>query len=96
MYQYDNYDQTIVDERVAQFRDQTQRYLEGQLSEDEYRPLRLMNGLYPLPVARFSVQLWCQIKKVSIRGARESDNVLANVNAGLYASFAVISLIPRA
>jgi len=46
MYQYDNYDQTIVDERVAQFRDQTQRYLAGKLSEDEYRPLRLMNGLY--------------------------------------------------
>ena len=46
MYQYDQYDQTIVNERVAQFRDQTQRYLAGQLSEDEYRPLRLMNGLY--------------------------------------------------
>lgn len=46
MYQYDHYDQTIVDERVAQFRDQTQRFLAGQLSEDEYRPLRLMNGLY--------------------------------------------------
>ncbi len=46
MYQYDKYDQTIVDERVAQFRDQTRRYLVGELSEDEYRPLRLMNGLY--------------------------------------------------
>ncbi|MCP5144704.1 MAG: nitrite/sulfite reductase [Gammaproteobacteria bacterium] len=46
MYQYDNYDQTIVDERVAQFRDQTERFLAGQLADDEYRPLRLMNGLY--------------------------------------------------
>ena len=46
MYQYDQYDQTIVNERVAQFRDQTERFLSGQLSEDEYRPLRLMNGLY--------------------------------------------------
>jgi sulfite reductase (NADPH) hemoprotein beta-component len=46
MYKYDNYDQTIVDERVAQFRDQTERFLAGELSEDEYRPLRLMNGLY--------------------------------------------------
>jgi sulfite reductase (NADPH) hemoprotein beta-component len=46
MYQYDQYDQTIVDERVAQFRDQTQRFLKGELSEDDYRPLRLMNGLY--------------------------------------------------
>ena len=46
MYKYDQYDQTIVDERVAQFRDQTQRFLAGDLSEDEYRTLRLMNGLY--------------------------------------------------
>ncbi|MCG8325256.1 MAG: nitrite/sulfite reductase [Thiotrichales bacterium] len=46
MYQYDNYDQTLVNERVEQFRDQTRRFLAGELSEDEYRPLRLMNGLY--------------------------------------------------
>ena len=46
MYQYDNYDQKIVDDRVEQFRDQTRRYLAGELSEDEFRPLRLMNGLY--------------------------------------------------
>jgi len=46
MYQYDSYDQKIVDERVAQFRDQTRRFLAGELSEDEFRPLRLMNGLY--------------------------------------------------
>ena len=46
MYQYDQYDQQIVDERVAQFRDQTRRFLAGELSEDEFRPLRLMNGLY--------------------------------------------------
>ena len=46
MYRYDSYDQTIVDERVAQFRDQTRRYLAGELTEDEFRPLRLQNGLY--------------------------------------------------
>lgn len=46
MYKYDNYDQTIVDERVNQFRDQTERFLAGKLSEEEFRPLRLMNGLY--------------------------------------------------
>jgi len=46
MYQYDNYDQKIVDDRVEQYRDQTRRYLAGELSEDEFRPLRLMNGLY--------------------------------------------------
>ncbi len=46
MYKYDEIDQTIVDERVAQYRDQTRRYLAGELSEDEFRPLRLQNGLY--------------------------------------------------
>jgi sulfite reductase (NADPH) hemoprotein beta-component len=46
MYQYDNYDQTLVDERAAQFRGQTERFLKGELSEDQFRPLRLMNGLY--------------------------------------------------
>ena len=46
MYQYDAIDQHIVDERVAQFRDQTRRFLAGQLPEDDFRPLRLQNGLY--------------------------------------------------
>ena len=46
MYQYDEYDQKIVDERVEQFRDQTRRYFAGELTEDEFRPLRLQNGLY--------------------------------------------------
>ena len=46
MYQYDHFDATIVHERVAQFRDQVQRRMEGLLTEDEFRPLRLMNGLY--------------------------------------------------
>jgi sulfite reductase (NADPH) hemoprotein beta-component len=46
MYKYDKIDQQIVNERVAQYRDQTRRYLAGELSEDEFRPLRLQNGLY--------------------------------------------------
>ena len=46
MYRYDNIDQTLVAERVAQFRDQTRRFLAGELSEDEFKPLRLRNGLY--------------------------------------------------
>ncbi|HEY4372046.1 MAG TPA: nitrite/sulfite reductase [Burkholderiales bacterium] len=46
MYKYDTLDQTLVNERVAQFRDQTRRYLAGELTDDEFRPLRLMNGLY--------------------------------------------------
>src|SRR5690349_22491883 len=46
MYRYDEIDQAVVDQRVAEFRDQTRRFLAGQLSEDEFRPLRLRNGLY--------------------------------------------------
>ena len=46
MYRYDQYDQEMVDTRVAEFRDQTKRRLEGRLSEEHFRPLRLQNGLY--------------------------------------------------
>ncbi|HEX4942932.1 MAG TPA: nitrite/sulfite reductase [Usitatibacteraceae bacterium] len=46
MYRYDAIDSTLVAERVAQFRDQTRRHLAGELSEDDFRPLRLQNGLY--------------------------------------------------
>lgn len=46
MYKYDAIDQRIVDERVAQYHDQTRRFLAGELTEDEFRPLRLQNGLY--------------------------------------------------
>ncbi len=46
MYQYDQYDQRAVDERVEQYREQTRRYLAGELSEEEFKHLRLRNGLY--------------------------------------------------
>ncbi len=46
MYKYDNYDQAIVDARVADFRDQVKRRLAGEITEDQFKPLRLMNGLY--------------------------------------------------
>jgi len=46
MYQYDFYDKALVRERVAQFRDQIERYQAGKLTEEEFLPLRLQNGLY--------------------------------------------------
>ena len=46
MYRYDEFDHAFVRQRVAQFRDQVARRLTGELSEDEFKPLRLMNGLY--------------------------------------------------
>ena len=58
MYQYDYIDQRLVTERVAQYRDQTERFLAGQLSEDDFRALRLRNGLYiqkHAPMLRVSI-----------------------------------------
>src|SRR3989304_4109401 len=46
MYVYDEIDQRLVDERVAQFREQTRRFLAGKLGEEEFKALRLRNGLY--------------------------------------------------
>jgi sulfite reductase (NADPH) hemoprotein beta-component len=54
MYIYDEIDQRAVDQRVAQFRDQTRRFLAGKLADDEFRPLRLRNGLY---IQRFAPML---------------------------------------
>ena len=46
MYKYDTYDQAMVDARVEEFRDQARRRLDGKMTEDQFKPLRLMNGLY--------------------------------------------------
>ena len=46
MYKYDHYDQAMVDARVAEFRDQITRRIAGEMTEDQFKPLRLMNGLY--------------------------------------------------
>ena len=46
MYAYDELDRTIVNERVSEFRDQVARRLSGELTEDEFKSLRLMNGVY--------------------------------------------------
>src|SRR5437773_10781385 len=58
MYRYDSHDHRFVAERVAQFRDQTRRFLAGELTEDEFRPLRLQNGLY--------IQKYAPMLRVSI------------------------------
>ena len=46
MYKYDEYDHAMVDARVAEFSDQVRRRLAGEITEDQFKPLRLMNGLY--------------------------------------------------
>ena len=46
MYRYNAFDERFVQERVVQYRDQVERRLSGALTEDEFKPLRLMNGVY--------------------------------------------------
>lgn len=79
MYRYDQIDQRLVEERVAQFRDQTRRFLAGQLAEDDFKSLRLRNGLYMqkhAPMLRVSIPyglLSTQQVRVLARIAREYD-----------------------
>ena len=58
MYRYNAFDERFVQERVAQYRDQVQRRLSGALTEDEFKPLRLMNGVY-LPTPAFADSITC-------------------------------------
>lgn len=79
MYQYNNFDKQFVAERVSQYRDQTERYLAGELSEDEFLQLRLRNGLYVqrlAPMLRVAVP-YGTLSSVQLRAlarvAREYD-----------------------
>jgi sulfite reductase (NADPH) hemoprotein beta-component len=70
MYVYDDLDRTLVNERAAEFRDQVARRLSGELSEDEFRPLRLMNGVY--------LQLHAYMLRIAIPyGTLSSDQMRA-------------------
>ncbi len=86
MYIYDSIDQQIVDERVAQFRDQTRRFLAGELSEDDFRSLRLRNGLYIqrfAPMLRVSVPyglLSSRQVRMLARIAREYDKGYGHIS----------------
>ncbi len=86
MYVYDQYDQTIVDQRVHQFRDQTRRYLAGKMPEAEFRPLRLQNGLYIqrlAPMLRIAVPYGMlssrQLRKLAVI-SREFDKGYAHIS----------------
>ena len=86
MYVYDRYDQRIVEERVAQFRDQTRRFLAGELGGEEYRPLRLQNGLYIqryAPMLRVAVPYGLlnttQVRKLA-QIARDYDKGYAHIS----------------
>jgi len=86
MYVYDEYDQRIIEDRVKQFRDQTRRYLAGELSEEEFRPLRLQNGLYIqrfAPMLRVAVpygQLNARQVRLLAKIARDYDKGYAHIS----------------
>ena len=84
MYRYDPYDHAMVKARVAQFRDQTNRWQAGELSDEEFRPLRLQNGLYMqrhAPMLRIAVP-YAMISAAQLRVlaaiAREEDKGYAH------------------
>jgi sulfite reductase (NADPH) hemoprotein beta-component len=75
MYLYDEFDRTLVAERVAEFRDQVGRRLSGELTEDEFKPLRLMNGIY--------LQLHAYMARISIPyGTLSSDQLRMLAHVG--------------
>ncbi len=81
MYRYDNYDQQIVNERVAQYRDQVRRRLSGELAEDEFRPLRLQNGLY-MQIHAYMLRIAVPYGLVSSRQMRMFAHIARNYDRG--------------
>jgi len=81
MYRYDEFDSTLVAERVAQFRDQVGRRLLGELSEDEFKPLRLMNGLY-LQLHAYMLRVAIPYGTLSSRQLRKLAHVARRYDKG--------------
>ncbi len=81
MYRYDEFDAILVAERVAQFRDQVGRRLAGELSEDEFKPLRLMNGLY-LQLHAYMLRLAIPYGTLSSRQMRKLAHLARRYDKG--------------
>lgn len=81
MYRYDSYDQSIVDARVDEFRDQVQRRLSGALTEDQFKPLRLMNGLY-LQLHAYMLRVAIPYGTLSGRQMRKLGEIAAKYDRG--------------
>ncbi len=86
MYAYDQYDRQIISQRVAQYRDQTERYLAGKITEEQFLPLRLQNGLYVqrlAPMLRIAVPYGTlnsqQLRKLAFI-TREYDKGYAHIS----------------
>ena len=81
MYQYNEKDQTLIDERVVQFRGQTERFLKGELDEDQFRALRLMNGLYIQTHAPM-LRVACPYGLLSSKQLRKLAEIARNFDQG--------------
>jgi sulfite reductase (NADPH) hemoprotein beta-component len=81
MYRYDEFDHTFVAQRVAQFRDQVARRLSGELTEDEFRPLRLMNGLY-LQLHAYMLRVAVPYGTLSSRQMRQLAHIARRYDKG--------------
>ncbi|MBV8535967.1 MAG: nitrite/sulfite reductase [Alphaproteobacteria bacterium] len=81
MYNYDEYDQKLIDQRVAQFRDQVARRLSGELTEEQFRPLRLRNGLY-LQLHAYMLRISVPYGTLSSRQLRGLGHVARHYDRG--------------
>ncbi|MEQ9448552.1 MAG: nitrite/sulfite reductase, partial [Rhodospirillaceae bacterium] len=81
MYVYDNFDQTLVQERAADFRDQVQRRLSGELTEEQFRPLRLMNGLY-LQLHAYMLRIAVPYGTLSVKQLRKLAEIARKYDRG--------------
>jgi len=81
MYRYDEFDSTLVNERVEQFREQVARRLSGELTEDEFRPLRLMNGLY-LQLHAYMLRVAVPYGTLSSRQMRQLAHIARRYDRG--------------
>src|SRR6195952_607190 len=81
MYRYDEFDAGFVAERVAQFRDQVERRLAGSLTEEQFRPLRLMNGVY-LQLHAYMLRIAVPYGTLSSRQLRKLAHIARHYDKG--------------
>src|SRR6266705_1296757 len=81
MYVHDDFDRTLIAERVAEFRDQVRRRLSGELTEDEFKPLRLMNGVY-LQLHAYMLRIAVPYGTLSSRQMRKLAHIARTYDKG--------------
>ena len=81
MYQYDKFDHQLVSERVNQFRDQVERRIKGELTEEEFLPLRLQNGVY-LQLHAYMIRVAIPYGVLSARQMRRLAHIARTYDKG--------------